>query len=351
MAAAGAMTEQQGRSMSVNTQPTCKIAILTLTTGATRLGKRIAEALPGATLHRCRSGIGECVQRLWGRNQGLVFVMATGIVVRAIAPLLKDKYSDPAVVVCDERGKFAISLLSGHVGGANRLASDVAEILGGEAVITTASDVLGRTPLDLWARELGLSVADSSRLTSVMARLVERGMVTIFSEVGLPSLPDDIKELPGADNADMLITFRAQPAAGFQGACLLYPRVLAVGIGCNRGTACASIAGAVREAFEKHGLSLSSIKVLASIDLKKNEQGLLEFGRECARKIRFFSKDELNSVADVPESAAVIRATGARGVAEPAAVLAAGGGRLLIRKMKWKDVTVAVALDASPWWE
>ncbi|HEB69472.1 MAG TPA: cobalamin biosynthesis protein CbiG, partial [Desulfobulbus sp.] len=118
--------------------------------------------------------------------------MATGIVVRTLAPLLQDKRLDPAVVVCDEKGRFAVSLLSGHLGGGNALARQVAAILGGQAVITTASDVLGRTALDLWAHALDLQVADKRALTRIMGKLVNHGSVTLHSDYPLPELPDDI---------------------------------------------------------------------------------------------------------------------------------------------------------------
>jgi len=271
--------------------------------------------------------------------------MATGIVVRTLAPLLKDKRSDPAVVVCDEQGDYAVSLLSGHLGGGNALARQVAAILGGQAVITTASDVQGKVALDLWARDLGLVVADKKRLTRAMGKLVNRGWVTLYSDYPLPELPEEIHRQDQAEDADLVISGATD--LEISGA-LLYPQALVAGIGCNRNTPAEEIEEALRQACEKHALAYQSVARLASIDLKSDEQGLLELSRRYKLPIEFFHRDRLNGVDGVSTSAVVLKATGAKGVAEPAAVLASGGGRLLVKKMKWPNVTVSIAEMNNP---
>ena len=272
--------------------------------------------------------------------------MATGIVVRTLAPLLKDKRSDPAVVVCDEQGDYAVSLLSGHLGGGNTLARQVAAITGGQAVITTASDVQGKVALDLWARDLSLVVADKKGLTRAMGKLVNRGWVTLYSAYPLPKLPAEIQRQDQPEDADLVISVATdlEISGG-----LLYPQALVAGIGCNRNTPAAEIEAALRQACAENNLARQAIKSLASIDLKSDEQGLLEFSRRNRLPIEFFHRDRLNGVEGVSTSAVVLKATGARGVAEPAAVLASGGGRLLVKKMKWTNVTVAIAEIQDPW--
>jgi cobalt-precorrin 5A hydrolase len=272
--------------------------------------------------------------------------MATGIVVRTLAPLLVDKRQDPAIVVCDEKGQFAVSLLSGHLGGGNALAHQVAGILGGQAVITTASDVLGQTALDLWARDLGLRVADKASLTRAMGKLVNTGSVTLYSEYPLPALPQDIQSVEQAADADLVLTGRADVQT--TGA-VLYAPVFIAGIGCNRNTPAAEIEQALQEACSTHNLALQSVCRLASIDLKNDEPGLLKFARSRKYTVDFYNRDQLNGVEGVSTSAAVLKATGAKGVAEPAAVLSAGGGHLLVKKMKWPNVTVAIAEKKNPW--
>ena len=324
------------------------IAILSLTRGGLELSERLTEQLPGAVSLHCRGALRQNVEEAWPRHDALIFIMAAGIVVRTIAPLLADKYNDPAVVVCDEAGHFAVSLLSGHLGGANELARRVARISGGQAVITTASDVTGHTALDLWIRDLGLSVSEPSRLAGVMGKLVNRGFVTLHTDYPLPRLPSDIHPSDDSQTTDLLITARSKnKGTGLT----LVPKSLVVGIGCNRGTDVRSIEKACAEVFAEHGLLFEAIRNLASIDLKQDERGLLAFAAGKGYEIDFFSSGQLNEVANVSESQAVLRATGAKGVAEPAAILSAGNHGLIVRKVKCKDVTIAVAEVCSPWLE
>jgi cobalt-precorrin 5A hydrolase len=317
-----------------------RTAVIALSKGGGKLAERLAALLPGSKIVSVQGGISRTLARTWQKYDHLICIMAAGIVVRAVAPLLSDKTNDPAVLVCDERGQFVISLLSGHLGGGNALAQHVAALIGGQAVITTASDVLGRTALDLWAREAGLAVADRHRLTHVMAKLVNSGSVTLCSEYPLPELPPDILLTDKPEQADLRITCRT---AQWPGQVVLHPKVLVVGIGCNRNTSAAEIAEALRLACAENGLALQSVRNLASIDMKQDEPGLLAVAEKQGWPIEFYTADQLNCVGGVDSSAAVLRATGAKGVAEPAALLSSGGGQLLVRKRKSPNVTVAIA--------
>lgn len=324
-------------------RPGC--AVLALTQGGTALGRLLAATLEG-DFFACKGRLAAVLAQVWRDYPQIVCIMATGIVVRTIAPLLTDKYRDPAVVVCDQQGRFAISLLSGHLGGANGLAQRVAAVTGGQAVLTTASDVLGQTALDLWCRELGLIAGDKAALTRAMGRLVDRGALRIWSAYPLPPLPPDLQMVADRAAADLIVDCRTE---GRSGAALLHPRALVFGIGCNRGTPASAIAEAVAATCTQHQLAPESVARLASIDLKADEAGLLEYGRDQGLTIDFFASDQLNQVAGVSTSAAVIKATGAKGVAEPAALLSAGtGATLLVTKMKWTDVTTAVAAIKDP---
>ena len=322
-----------------------RCAVLALSQGGGDLGQRLAESL-GGEFFACRGHLAETMAAVWSEYRAIVGIMATGIVVRTAAPLLRDKYQDPAVVVCDELGRFAISLLSGHLGGANELARRVAALTGGQAVLTTASDVLGRTALDLWCRDLGLIVADKTAFPRVMGRLVDSGVLTVWSRHPLPELPPDLRLAADRGAADLIIDCCA--GAGECGVRLL-PRSLSVGIGCNRGTPWEDIDRAVAETCRLHALDARSIARLASIELKRDEAGLLAYASRQALAIEFYDSDQLNLVEGVSTSAAVLKATGAKGVAEPAALLAAGAGSvLLVPKQKFADVTVAVAEMADP---
>lgn len=322
-----------------------KIAILALTRGGRELADRLAGMLPGSHVLTCRGKLKTILGQAWQDYNSLICIMATGIVVRTLAPLLTDKRKDPAVIVCDEMGRFVISLLSGHLGGGNALAERVAGLLDGQAVITTASDVLGRTALDLWVRDLGLIVAEKRDLTHAMGKLVNHGSVSLLSDYPLPDLPGDIRLQDDFVTADLVITCRTDLQT--TGA-VLYPKALVAGIGCNRNTPAAEIEQALQEACADNNLALQSVRSLASIDLKNDEPGLLDYARIQGHTIDFFNRDQLNGVDGVSTSAVVLKATGAKGVAEPAAVLASGGGRLLIKKMKWPNVTVAIAEISHP---
>ena len=318
-----------------------KIALLALTDAGKTLAGRLCRALPDATLLEERGKVAEILRNNWSRYDGFICIMATGIVVRSIAPLLQDKRKDPCTVVMDQDGNYAVSLLSGHLGGGNELALLATKISGGQAVITTASDVTGHTALDLWARDHDMAVADKNRLTTAMAVLVNQGRIHVFTEVRLDSWPADFQLVDDPQTADLLISYYKQintiPVH-------LHPRNLVVGAGCNRGTATQAFETSLAELCDRHNLARKAIRNLASIDLKQDEQGLLEFAAANNWSINFFAKDELNQVAEASTSQAVLAATGAKGVAEPAAVLSAKNGKLLIRKEKWQDVTLAVAV-------
>lgn len=316
------------------------MAILALSRGGCDLGRRLASDLDGE-FFACKGRLAAVMAEVWGEYGSIICIMATGIVVRTIAPLLVDKYRDPAVVVCDELGRFAISLISGHFGGANGLAQRVATATGGQAVLTTASDVLGKTALDLWCRDVGLTPVDKTGFTRAMGRLIDRGTLTIWSHAPLGNLPEDLVAVEERSGADLIVDYRINTS---DHGTLLVPKALVMGVGCNRGTPKEVIAAAIQATCDQHQLRAEAIARLASIDLKADEVGLLECAAERGLAIDFYSKDQLNQVEGVASSEAVLRATGAKGVAEPAAQLSAGvGARLLVPKMKWGDVTTAVA--------
>ena len=321
-----------------------KTAVLALTKGGRQLAETIAAELEGCRNEPSGESVASALKKIWPSYDGLIFIMATGIVVRSIAPLCRDKKTDPCVIVLDEKGEFVISLLSGHLGGGNDLARRIALITGGQPVITTASDVTGHTAIDVWAKENELSVDDPRKVTAVSAKLVNQGFVTIYSDVLVNSFPADFNEVSKVRGSDIILSHKRYPG---NPALRLCPKNLVVGLGCNRDTGCNAFDGAVVELFEKENLDRDAIGAYASIDIKNDEEGLINFARETRCPILFFSKDELNGVSGVSTSLAALSATGAKGVAEPSAILGAttesGPGKLIVRKHKWKDVTAAIA--------
>lgn len=322
-----------------------KIAVITLTRGGKELAEKICRLQPDCFLDSRDVPVFTKMAELWQEVDALVCVMAAGIVVRGLVPLCRDKKKDPCVLVLDEKGSFVISLLSGHLGGGNRLATELACKLGGQAVITTASDITGHTALDLWVEKNGLLVENTKLLTTMSAKLVNEGQLQIFSEYEQASLPDDFQLVVTPKSADIIVSDREYPDCR---ALLLRPCGLMVGLGCNRGTRKEDFRAALNELCGDEGLARNAICGFASIDLKNDEQGLLDFASDEGLPLRFYSKEQLNEVQGVSTSATVFVAIGAKGVAEPAAALGAetdlGPGQLIVRKRKWKDVTAAVAI-------
>ena len=353
-------------------------AIITLTRLGTETGLRLHAEMPDAHLYVPRRFLPESVdtiddgvfpfdisirqvlQSAFQEHGALICIMASGIVVREIAPLLRNKHSDPAVVVADARGEYAVSLLSGHKGGANRLAHRVAAILGGQAVITTASDVQGLPALDLIGRQEGWVLEAQRDLTAVTAALVNSEPVGVWQESGDESWwPDPAPHhlqrhascallAAAAPVAALLITHHrvaADVQATFRHAVIYHPRVLAIGVGCNRGTPADEIEAAIADTLASANLAPQSVACLATVEAKADEVGLLTL---CTRRdwpLRTYSVAELNRVENLPNpSIWAERALGARGVAEPAAALAARADQWLVEKKKYANVTVALCL-------
>lgn len=316
-----------------------RIAIIAITRGGRELADLLAPQLPAQIIDPQTQGLAKTLAHAWSHYDGFVLIMAAGIAVRGIAPLLKDKRSDPGVVVMDEGGHFAVSLIAGHLGGANDLARQAAAVTGGQAVITTASDTLGLTALDLWARHHDLALVHGS-LTAASAILVNRGRLKVFTD--LPGhLPPDFEAVDTPEAAELIITNRVMAAD--KGQTILCPRNLAMGVGCNRGTTAYQIEQAAFETCRQIGLLFQAVRRLASIDLKQDEEGLLRFAADHGLDLHWFDAEQLNTVPGVTPSPAAMKATGAQAVAEPAAMLAAQTNTLRIRKITWKDVTIAVS--------
>ncbi|MBI5205798.1 MAG: cobalamin biosynthesis protein [Nitrospirae bacterium] len=338
--ATGNKVKQRAKSKE---QRTKGAAIFYITDKGLVLAEKLKGLYPDVKVFKFKP---DTVSEFWGKHKSFIFIMATGIVVRAIAPLIKNKKTDPAVVVLDEKGRFAVSLLSGHIGGANNIAKQIADFLGGEAVITTASDVNNMPSIDLWAMENNLVIENWESVPEISARFLNKGKLKVYSDIRI-SMPKGFQTTDNPDSAVILITNKNNlsthsPIHPFTHL-YLRPKNLIIGIGCNSGTSASEIEDAVKGALSKNRLSFLSVQSIATIDKKGAEPGLLSFAGKYNLKINTFTPDELNSVSNVEKSEAAFKATGANAVAEPAAMLASGADKLLVRKQKIGNVTVAVA--------
>jgi cobalt-precorrin 5A hydrolase len=338
-----------------------KIAVYALTGQGYPLAARIARATGGVLFATPRlvrgadvpfDSLPELVGGHFHRFHGHVFVAAAGIAVRCIAPHLRGKEVDPAVVCMDQDGRFAVSLLSGHLGGANDLALRCAAVSGGQAVITTATDCAGLPSLDVLARDRGMAIGNLGRVKAVNAALLRGEAVQLYDPGGYLRA-EDPKHFNEVD--DPARWRHGQPGVWVswcrdcpdEAALRLYPRVLMLGVGCRRGVSGAAISAHIRESFRAADLSFLSIGGLGSVEAKADEPGLLEAAEGLGVVPEFFDAARLGAVAVPNPSAAVMERMGTPSVAEAAAVLLARGGPLVMDKTATSNVTLAVARSES----
>ncbi|MBU7007052.1 cobalt-precorrin 5A hydrolase [Phosphitispora fastidiosa] len=304
-----------------------------------------------------RKPLKELFGELFGRYDGILCIMALGIVVRLSAPHIRDKRSDPAVVVMDELGNNVISVLSGHLGGANALTLQTAQLLGANPVITTATDVQGLPAIEMVAAENGLVAEPLDLVKTINAAIVNKQQIVIYTEFPIDIAPTenitvrDFAEYSPSrreENRVVLVTNRA--AASFpEGTLFLRPQNVCIGIGCRKGVSSAEVRQAILQALEETGRALTAVKLLASIDIKSEEQGLLEAAGEMDLPTEFYGRPELQEVhraraSELSFSEFVDQKIGVGGVCEPAAILGAGQASvILMPKKKFGKVTIAMA--------
>lgn len=278
---------------------------------------------------------------LFSENDALIFIGACGIAVRSVAPHLRSKTEDPAVLVLDDRGRYVIPILSGHIGGANALAEDLAKRLGALAVVTTATDGAGRFSCDAWAVSHGCALSSMEAAKAVSAAVLT-GDVPVSSEFPLPDrLPAGL--IPG-EGGPLGVRIGIRKDEPCETTLRLIPKIVVLGIGCRRGTAAETIRNAVTDTLERAGIDPAAVCRAASIDVKREEAGLLEFAARTGAETVFYSAEELAAVpGDFAESEFVKKTVGVGNVCERAAVLGSGGRELLVKKTALEGVTVAAA--------
>ncbi|EGG43948.1 precorrin-3B C(17)-methyltransferase [Streptomyces griseoaurantiacus] len=296
------------------------IGLISATAAGAAARDRLAAAWPDRT--RVYEGpVGDAVRRAFGECEQLVCFLATGAVVRLLAPLLGDKHADPGVVCVDEAGRFAVSLVGGHGGGANELARAVGGVLGAEPVVTTATDAADLPGLDT----LGLPVEGA--VAAVSRALLDGEPVALRAEVAWPLPP-----LPLADRGAYTVRVTDRVVEPDAREAVLRPPTLVVGVGASRGAPVAEVLGLVEETLRGAGLSAASLAELATVDAKADEPGLLGAAERLGVPLVTYSAAELAEV-DVPNpSKAPLAALGTPSVAEAAALLR--GGELLVPKRK-----------------
>lgn len=322
-----------------------RLTYLSFSAKGEALASRLAAAL-GGEASRCGQplSLDEWTRAAFGQAQGLVYVGAAGIAVRAIAPYVKSKAADPAVVVVDECGHYAVPILSGHLGGANGLARRIARACGAVPVLTTATDANGVFAVDEWAKRQNCRVIQPGRIKAVSSALLAGGTVRVYSPwpVG-GDCPENVTLVENGADCSVRLDVRAGT-----GDCLcLAPKILVLGVGCRKGTPREALEASFQTLLEKSGIFAEAIYMAASIDLKREEAGLLAFCEAHGWPCRFYSAGELEAVpGDFTASAFVKGVAGVDNVCERSAALASGG------RLYWKKSVgngAAMALAQAPY--
>lgn len=325
-----------------------KLMYLSFSDKGEALAARLAETLGGEP-SRCGQPLtlGQWTQEAFSGADGLIFVGAAGIAVRAIAPWVKSKTTDPAVVVVDECAHFAVPVLSGHLGGANDLARAIAKVCGAVPVLTTATDANGVFAVDEWAKRQNCHVVNPGKIKVVSGAVLAGKTVRVFSPWTIEGEAPAGVEQAGKETCDVRLDVRT----GTGEALHLAPRILALGVGCRRGTPQSALEAAFQELLARSGVAEQAICAAASIDLKREEPGLLAFCQAHGWSCEFYSAAQLEAArGEFTPSDFVRKVTGVDNVCERSAVLLSGG-ELYWRKNAGNGVTMALArFPYKPTW-
>jgi cobalt-precorrin 5A hydrolase len=357
-------------------------ALYAITKHGIELARRLLESIPEADLYvseKLRAHapeqalplplpMGPLLADTFAAYDCHVHVISVGAVVRMIAPLLRDKKVDPAVVCVDDDARFAVCVLSGHVGRGNAFTLRVADALDARAVVTTASDVRGTLTVDILGRDLGWQLDDPERnVTRGCAAVVNAAPVAFVQETGEPTWWPENAPLPEGvvyatsledvtpDRFEIVLVasdrdFRVTHPAHWENAVIYRPRSLVLGVGCDKGATPAMVERGVTTLLARQGLSMKSVQSLVSVDKKRDEPALLALSERYGWPLVVYTAEQLDVVPGIENpSATVKRYVGTRGVAEPAALLAAGANALLVPKQTYtepdagRSMTLAVA--------
>lgn len=301
-------------------------------------------------------------EELFDNSSAIVFIGALGVCVRMIAPFIKDKHTDPAIVCVDSVGRNVISVLSGHIGGANMICTEVAHVIGANPVITTQSDNTGYWALDTLAKQYcWVCEAGHEEMNRAISTLVNGKPVALLMDVrdngtdmmeqSLPLNVKIIKDIKEAEGCNLIIA--VTPYIYHSDCPILYfrPRALNLGVGCRRNCNTAGVVEYIEDFLIDNGVSPSSIKSVSTIDIKKDEAVIAELAHwKDVEFCNIYTSDQLKNI-EVPNPSEKVReVTGVAGVAESCAIKAADGGKLILEKQKAKlseasDFTFAVAID------
>lgn len=276
----------------------------------------------------------------------IVFIGAAGIATRLISTLLKGKDVDPGVIVIDELGQYIIPILSGHIGGSNELSIEIAQKINGIPIITTATDINNKFAVDVWSTKNNCKIEDISKIKYISSAILKDEPVGIFSDFKIiGELPNGIIEIDTLENKmeNGICVSLDTNLLPFKNTINIVPKVITLGIGCRRGTGAVELEKFVLEELYKNKISIKSVLGIATIDLKKDEEGLLEFAKKHNFEITFYTCEELQSVEGEFTSSEFVKSiTGVDNVCERSCILKSNG-ELIVKKSSKNGMTLAIA--------
>lgn len=327
-----------------------KIAVIAVTENGYKIASQIREKLPDTEIfiyqkyavsgEKSFEKIGWLTGRLWNEYDAIVFISACGIAVRAIAPFVRSKLTDPAVIAADDSGHFAVSMLSGHLGGANDLAEKIGGITGAVPVITTATDNSGRFSPDMFAKANDLAIENMEAAKLVAAASLRGEVIGLYSEYPCKNIPERLIGKSGNCGICISSYISKKP---FETTLRLIPKNIVIGAGCRKNAAPCDLEAHILHTLSNAGLSVIGLKVLATIDIKKDEPAMKELADKYGLELRAFTASELSSVSgEFDESEFVKNTVGVGNVCERSA--AACGAEIIVHKTKGDGVTCAVGV-------
>ena len=346
-----------------------KIAVLGITKNGIKIGLRLKEYFPNfevfapikfsdnnEKIQWYDKSTSQKIVDLFKKHDGIICLFSLGAVIRLLAPHIKDKKTDPAVIVIDDNANFVISVLSGHLGGANELSNEIAEKMDATSVITTAADVNKTIAVDLVGKKFGWKIDDDSNVTRISAFMVNKEKIGVFQNVGQKEwwegkLPENItffsniEDLKNSDSKGYLIITNdeIENEEVLRDSVVYRVPNLVVGIGLHWDTSKETISNGVNETLEKFGLKQNQIARFVSIKKDKDVVGLIELGKEMKVQVEYIDREELATISAPNPSKTVQAFEGTASVSEAAAIKSSKG-ELIVEKQKFPpNLTVAIA--------
>lgn len=292
------------------------------------------------------------VKLVFNKYDYLIFIMATGIVIRSIKDLISDKSKDPAIIVADEKGVNIISLLSGHIGGANYMSEYIGELINARPIITTATDINNKLAPDILLLRYNLKFKDFKALKNMTRDILDDEKVYIYSDTLLEEIEDksyifkdQLEDIKKENNIIIISNKHKQNfSSSYKNMVIARAKNLVVGIGCKKNKSFEEIYDKLKYLFNINNLSMDSIRIFSTIDVKKSEKGLINLANHFKKDIKIINRDDVLKIEDDFNGSDFVKKTiGVKSVCEPTAYIASKkNGRMLVNKTSLDGITIAV---------